>query len=91
MSTLTVIGSPSASELLRALQATQAELADANALAAAGEDARKAMALLRGLVDLAKETAGDADPDPYWQMAELILNSTAAAETTPATTSGSAR
>jgi hypothetical protein len=82
-----------ANRLYRELKDALADLSEARQAAAAGEDAMRAVALLRGVLGLVKESIGEADLDPYWQMAELLLDSVPApaTTTTPATTSGSAR
>jgi hypothetical protein len=82
-----------ATRLYHQLKDALADLSEARQAAAAGEDAMRAVALLRGVLGLVKESIGKADLDPYWQMAELLLDSVPvpATTTTPATTSGSAR
>ncbi|MBM9504819.1 hypothetical protein [Actinacidiphila acididurans] len=67
------------------------DLAQAREMAAVGEDAVRAVELLRGLVRLVKQSSNGM-ADPHWQMAELILDSVPSADThTPASTRGGTR
>jgi hypothetical protein len=77
-------------DLTRALE----DLTQAREAASVGEDARRAVPLLRGLLRLVNEVAAaqNADLDPYWRMAELILDSVPAVGLDlPATTTGGTR